>query len=320
MSGSGAGLAADHRALRTTGAAVRLPRDLVTVTGPEATTFLQGQLSQDVAALAAGGSAWSLLLAPTGKVDAWLRVSRLDPDRYLLDVDPGWGEAVRARLDRFKLRTKADLEPTSAWPVVAVRAAVGVDVEALATDVVAALGVGADDAIVAPAPWPGLAGADVLAPASPGADLGLMEVGLDALEVARVECGVPAMGAELTEATIPAEAGAWLIAASVSFTKGCYTGQELVARIDARGGQVPRPLRGVVLGADAPGLRAGAEVRVGDDVVGVLTSVVRPPDRVGPIGLAPVARGVEPGTEGHVVWAGGSVPATVETLPLPRPI
>ena len=51
------------------------------------------------------------------------------------------------------------------------------------------------------------------------------------------------MGAELTEDTIPAEAGQWLVDASVSFTKGCYTGQELVARIDSRGGNVPRPVR-----------------------------------------------------------------------------
>ena len=66
------------------------------------------------------------------------------------------------------------------------------------------------------------------------------------------------MGAELTEATIPAEAGQWLIDASVSFTKGCYTGQELVARIDSRGGNVPRPLRG-----PARRRRAGAGRRVG---------------------------------------------------------
>src|SRR5690606_7561419 len=72
----------------------------------------------------------------------------------------------------------------------------------------------------------------------------------EALEALRIECGVPAMGAELTDATIPAEAGQWLIDASVSFSKGCYTGQELVARIDSRGGNVPRPVRGLRLGQD----------------------------------------------------------------------
>jgi len=320
VSRPGADLAADHRALRTTGAAVRVPRDVVTVEGPEATTFLQGQLSQDVAALDPGRSAWSLVLAPTGRVDAWVRVSRLEPDRYLLDVDGGWGDAVLARLGRFRLRTKADLGSTSEWHIVAVRAAAGADAGRLASDVAAAAPVGAGEAIVASAPWPGMAGADVLAPAPFGADLGMLEVGLEAFEVTRIECGVPAMGAELTEATIPAEAGAWLIAASVSFTKGCYTGQELVARIDSRGGQVPRPIRGVVLGADGPGLAVGAEVRVGDDVAGALTSLCRPPDRVGPIGLAPVSRSVEAGTACRVVWAGGQVPAVVEAVPLSRPI
>src|SRR5690242_21856960 len=64
-------------------------------------------------------------------------------------------------------------------------------------------------------------------------------------ERARIEAGVPAMGKELTDATIPVEAGQWLIDASVSFTKGCFTGQELVARIDSRGGNAPRPVRGL---------------------------------------------------------------------------
>ena len=96
-------------------------------------------------------------------------------------------------------------------------------------------------------------------------------VGLDAYEAVRIECGVPAMGSELTERTIPAEAGQWVIDRSVSFTKGCYTGQELVARIDSRGGNVPRHLRGIVIDADPPPVGG---VVVADGVeVGTLTSV-----------------------------------------------
>ena len=84
------------------------------------------------------------------------------------------------------------------------------------------------------------------------------------------------MGAELTENTIPAEAGQWVIDQSVSFTKGCYTGQELVARIDSRGGNVPRHLRGVVIEGDVPPV--GAAVVVDEAEVGTLTSVSRSPD------------------------------------------
>ena len=84
--------------------AVRLARDAVMVSGPDAVDFLQGQLSQDVGALAAGAGAWTLLLEPDGKLGFWLRVSRTAPDEFVLDVDGGFGAPVRARLERFKLR------------------------------------------------------------------------------------------------------------------------------------------------------------------------------------------------------------------------
>src|SRR3954452_3780777 len=85
-------------------------REAVRVAGPDAESFLQGQLSQDIGALTVGGSAWSFVLEPQGKVDAFLRVRRVGDDEFVLDTDEGWGERVVARLSRFKLRTKADIE------------------------------------------------------------------------------------------------------------------------------------------------------------------------------------------------------------------
>jgi folate-binding protein YgfZ len=159
--------------------------------------------------------------------------------------------------------------------------------------------------------WPGLAGFDVV-----GSEVrapGVPTVASEAYEAVRIECGVPKMGAELTESTIPAEAGQWIVAESVSFTKGCYTGQELVARIDSRGGNVPRHLRGVVIDGDpAP---VGATVVVDGAEVGTLTSVGRSPD-LGPIALAYVARKVEPPAGVVVRWDGGELAARVEALPL----
>src|SRR5688572_3666556 len=97
--------------LRSSEGAVRLVRDAVLVSGPEALSYLQGQLSQDVEALAVGASVPSLLLQPTGKVDAWVRVTRTGEDELAVDAEEGHGQAVLARLQRFKLRTKVELTP-----------------------------------------------------------------------------------------------------------------------------------------------------------------------------------------------------------------
>ncbi|MBW3557391.1 MAG: hypothetical protein KY454_10710 [Actinobacteria bacterium] len=274
-----------------------VPRDVVRVTGPDAVTFLQGQLSQDVGALAPGASAWSFLLQPQGKVDAWLRVSRLGDKELVLDVDGGFGSAVVARLERFKLRTKADIEQLP-WRCIVLRGTTSG-------------GSGDGVALLAEPAWPGVEGIDLLGP-EPAPPEGVAKgSGVD-YEVLRIECGVPAMGRELTERTIPAEAG--VVERSVSFTKGCYTGQELVARIDSRGGKVPRRLRGVVLepGTEVP--PADADVLVGESSVGQVTSSAWSRRIGAPVALAYVKRDVEPPETATVH---GRV-ARIEALPLLR--
>ena len=290
------GAAADYRAFRADAGAVWLPRDFVQVAGPEAEAYLQGQLSQDVAAIASGASAWSFLLQPQGKVDALVRVVRHAPDRFTLDVDGGFGDVVLARLRRFKLRTKADIEALD-WRCLAVRGPAAHEV--------------APDGL--PTDWAGLPGVDRLGP-DPGLPAGVRLCALDAYEVVRIEAGVPVMGHELTERTIPAEAGQDVIDRAVSFTKGCFTGQELVARIDSRGGKVPRQLRGLVLpvGASAP---AGATVEVDGATVGALTSVAPSPDG-GAVALAFVKRDTTPPATATVRWDGGDCRARLEGLPL----
>jgi folate-binding protein YgfZ len=263
--------------------ACTLERDVVVVRGPDAVAFLQGQLSQDVEALAVGASAPSFLLQPTGKVDAWLRATRLADDEVVLDVDAGWGEAVHARLKRFLLRTKADLEPAR-WTGTALR---GPGTAATAAP---------DGARALDPAWPGVEGVDLLGPGLPG-------TGTDDLEPIRIAAGVPRMGVEVDEGTIPAELGQWAIDASASFTKGCYTGQELVARIDSRGGNVPHPVRGLRLDAV---VAAGAAVLVDGADVGRATSVAEHPT-LGPIALAIVARSAVPGTAVEVAGVAGAV-------------
>ena len=284
----------EYRAFREAAGSVELPRDFVHAAGPDATSFLQGQLSQNVAVLAPGESTWALLLQPQGKVTAFLRVLRVGEEEFVMETDAGFGPAVIERLSRFKLRVKCDLEPL-AWRCLAVR---GPKAHELVPD-----GVVAD--------WPGLPGRDLVGE-SPAVPAGVTECGMDAYEAVRIEAGIPVMGSELDEGTIPAEAG--VVDMSVSFTKGCYTGQELVARIDSRGGNVPRRLRGLVLAAGpAP---VGATVHADGKDVGKLTSVAFSPGLDATVALAYVRRAVEPPAEVLVEWDGGSSPARVEALPL----
>ena len=295
-------LEGDAWALRHEAGAVRIERDVLRVSGPDAITFLQGQLSQDVTAVPVGESAWSLLLQPQGKVDALLRLTRTADDEAVLDVDGGFGDAVMARLERFKLRIKADVDPVD-WTCVAVRGPQSSSVETS--------GAGAG-VLRLPVPWPGVEGFDLLGPGVAPPE-GVRECGTDAYDALRIEAGWPAMGRELTEATIPAEAG--IVEVAVSFTKGCYTGQELVARIDSRGGNVPRRLRGVVVTTNVVP-PVGAAVVAGDKEVGTLTSVAESMERKAPVALAYVGRAVEPPADVVLRWDGGEAPARVEALPL----
>lgn len=227
-------------------------RDVVVASGPDTTTFLQGQMSQDIAAVPVGGSAWSLLLQPQGKVDGWVRVHRIHDDELRLDIDAGFGPAVVARLERFKLRTKCELVLDADVAVVALR------------------GMTIDGGV--PCGWPGVAGVDLFGAAVDdlGLDPDLLRYDDEAFDAERIRCGVPRMGAEITPATIPAELGDWLVQSSVSFTKGCFTGQELVARIDSRGGNVARHLR-VFTTKDLPPA-PGTDIVVDGKAVGAVTS------------------------------------------------
>ncbi len=294
-------------ALRTGAGATWIDRDVVAAEGPDATSFLQGQLSQDVAPLAVGDAAPALLLSPQGKLVALLRVVRTGEAAYLLDVDAGWGEQVIERLERFKLRIDCALEARP-WRCLAVRGP-----EATEAVTAASLPPGT---WAAAAHWPGLAGVDLLGP-DPAVPEGIPEVAPEAFEVARIEAGVPRMGAEITERTIPAEAG--VVAATVSFTKGCYTGQELVARIDSRGGNVARHLRRLAWSGEAgigPGtaLALPGEGDEGARAPGEVTSAARRLDGAGGVGLGYVRRAVEVPAELVASTPGGPVPVEVRAI------
>ena len=272
------------------------PRDAVRATGPDVAAFLQGQISQDVDAVSPGDSAWSLVLAPQGKVEAWFRLTRLGDNEFLVDLDAGYAEALVARLERFKLRVDATFEILEGWQMLSIRGASGGsnDLDAVQAELRAAVA------------WPGFEGVDLLGPKvclPAGA-----EASTAAMEVARIRAGWPAMGRELTERTIPAEV-AGLVESSVSFTKGCYTGQELVARIDSRGGNVPRPVRLLEIRGD--GVSPGAGITVDGKAVGEVTSAAADRASGVTVALGPVHRRVEPPASGEV----DGMPATVLATP-----
>ena len=267
--------------------AVWIGRDVVEAAGEEAAAFLQGQLSQDVLAVGDGASAWTWVLTPQGKVEMLARVTRVSQERWLLDTDEGWGEAMVGRLNRFKLRTKVTIEQLD-WKVLGVRDGATADVEG---------------AVRADPAWPGVRGVDLL-----GADLrvpdGIRLMGSDEYEAERIEVGFPRMGADIDERTIPGETG--LVDRTVSFTKGCYTGQELVARVDSRGGNVPRRLARL---APECKVEAGSQLMTpGGEPAGVLTSVAET-SAGGFVGLGYIKRGV--GTEGPLAAGVEGVAVTV---------
>ncbi|HUQ39778.1 MAG TPA: glycine cleavage T C-terminal barrel domain-containing protein [Acidimicrobiales bacterium] len=267
--------------------AAEVPRTFVTVTGPDAVSFLQGQLSQDVEAMDAGGSALSFLLHPQGKVVALLRVTRLDDDVVLLDTDGGLARVLVDRLERFKLRVKADIT-VAPWRCISVRGSER-------PEGVAGL----------PSLWPDWPGVDVFGESPPPLPDGIAACTPEEMEVARIIRGVPRSGVEIDDRTIPAETG--LVDRAVSFTKGCYTGQELVARIDSRG-HVNRHLRRLTMTGGPGAVPApGTTVESGDKEVGVLTSAAWSTTREVVVALGYVRREVDPGREVTVAGAAARV-------------
>ncbi|MYG62798.1 MAG: folate-binding protein YgfZ [Acidimicrobiales bacterium] len=211
-----------------------VPREVLVVTGPEAAGYLQGQVSADVGAMEVGQSALSFLLEPRGRIEALFVISRTGPETYIADIEPGFGEAMSASLERFKLRTRADFS-LHEWQMHAVR---GPRAEGESTVGASSTGPAeAPEQVVRPTHWPLASGHDLLAgPDSEAVAFaeGAEQVSAAEFEALRMAYGVPAMGIEIQPGDIPNETG--LVEQAASFAKGCYRGQELVERIDSRTG------------------------------------------------------------------------------------
>ena len=301
MAAGSLGLAETYAALHDAVVGIEVGIDVVSVSGPDAMSYLQGQVSQDLGPLAPGDSAETLLLSPQGKLDGYGRVVRVADAEACLVVDAGQGEAVLARLARFKVRVRADLGLVHERAVLLRGPAARPAASAATAPIVLAV----DD--------PGFAGCDLVGTAVTWpADVPVGDPA--AFEAARIESGRPVMGQDLSEKTIPQEAG--LVERAVSLTKGCYTGQELVARLDARHGRVARRLVGFVI---APGdAAAGDEVVIGGRTVGSVTSVAYSPRTASPVALGYLHRDVVVPATVEVVNGDAVSTATAAELPLWR--
>jgi tRNA-modifying protein YgfZ len=308
-------LDAQYRQLREECGLVERPgRGLLLVSGPEAADYLQGQLTNDTEALEPGDWIYAGLLDRKGRMQADMRVLRPgDGPELWLDLEPEGLEAARRHLQMYKIGRQVEVADaseghvllsligpraveiagTAVLPERACEAATIVGVECIA------LGAAEGIDLIVPA-----AERDRLREALLGN--GAVEVSAEAAEILRIEAGRPRFGAEMGTETMPAEAG--IVEQAVSFTKGCYIGQETVARLHYKG-KPNRHLRGLRFSGPA---HRGESVHLGEKEVGAVGSAAVSP-ALGPIGLAILRREAEPGTTVTV----GEDGVTAEVVALP---
>jgi tRNA-modifying protein YgfZ len=282
----------DLRRLQNGDAVVdRSDRGFVLVNGVDAFSFLQALVSADLDGLADGAAVHSLLLTPQGKLDVDLRLLRVGDDAWL-DCDPGLADQLVASLNRFKIRVQADIVDRS--------------------DEFGMLSfIGPGGAVAGTAPGvrrvPTRWGDDLIGPRG---ELPVVAhaVSPAAYEAWRIEQGIPVQPYDIDDATIPQEA--FLEQDAVSFTKGCFLGQELVCRIDSRG-HVNRFLRRFD-GIEGDWPSRGAEIVADGKVVGALTSVAPASLPTGALGY--VRREVDPPSAVELRWDGGSASAVMQPL------
>lgn len=217
------------------------PRAFVRVAGPDAADLLQRMLSNDVEALPVGGSCDALLLTAKARVIAPMRVWRRGEDDFLLLTEPELGETLRTALVRVRFASKCEIEPEEHRSTLVLGGGEGIRNDEYGVPAVEVL-----DADVAGEP-----------------------IDAEELERLRILARTPRFGRELDDRVLPAEAG--LDERAISFSKGCYPGQEPVARLHFRG-KANRALRVLEIEGERPAYDAA--VMLGGKAVGRVTSAV----------------------------------------------
>jgi tRNA-modifying protein YgfZ len=277
----------------------RSPHGLVVVSGEDATTFLQSLVSQDLDPIEDGASARSMLLTPQGKLGVVFRATRVG-DEWWLDTDADFGSVLAESLNRYRIRVKVEIaDRTETTGLVSVIGTLDPPTTMLAI----------------PTTWGDVSGTDFLGPRSEAHETFELLArehetwSAARFEAFRIEQGVPRLGVDLNDKTIPQEA--FLDLDAVSFTKGCFLGQELVARIDSRG-HVNRYLRRLAVdGTVVPPRGAAVIAGDGDKEVGAITSAAAVPDEDRVVALAMVRREIDPPADVTLRWEAGEAQAHV---------
>ncbi|HEX9968075.1 MAG TPA: glycine cleavage T C-terminal barrel domain-containing protein [Solirubrobacterales bacterium] len=307
-------LDAQYRQLREEcGLLDRSERGKLLVAGADAAEFLQGQLTNDVEALEPGDGCYAALLDRKANIQADMRVLRLADGDLWLDTEQTTREPVRRHLEMYKIGREVEVtdlsEQRAILSLLGPRSAEVAGTAALPEHANEAIRTAGVECLAAGTE----AGIDLIAAAADAArlrevllDAGAAEVSAEAAEIIRIESGRPRFGAEMTKETMPAEAG--IVERAVNFEKGCYIGQEPVARLHYKG-RPNRHLRGLRLSGPA---EPGATLRLGEKEVGRVGGVAVSPAH-GRIALAIVRREAEPGAE--LAVGDDSTKATVVDLP-----
>ena len=292
-------------------------RGKLRLSGKEYLKFLQGMLTNDVIELQAGRGMYAAILTVKGKMVSDMRVYRSEDgenDWVLLDLEPGLDVKVGGLLKKFRLSYKADIDDVTEnlglFSVSGPRAhellnkILGKPLSDMEEYQHTAAQYGGTEITVVKVRRTTEEGYDLYVPADAskalwetlirdGEQFGLAPVGSEALNILRIEAGIPIYGVDMDEDTIPIEAGIW---SALSFEKGCYVGQEVIARIKWRG-HVNRHLVGFDI-QDARVPRAGDELVSGERKVGRVTSSAFSPGLHRPLALGYIRRGYEePGTK-----------------------
>jgi folate-binding protein YgfZ len=326
---------AEYNAARTAVVLVdQSPRSRIEVRGADAARFLHNLTSNDILHLPPGGGCEAFLTTAKAKVIAYLLIyrhaSHVEPPGFSLDGAPGAADKVIPYLDRYLISEQVEfINHTTAFAQMHLAGPRGAALlEQILGDANLPAGAlqhtavrfgGKDKSWLRRHDRLGLPGYDLVCPAEQAANIwqrliqaGARQAGREACEILRIEAGLPREGADIDENTFAPEVGR--IAETISYTKGCYLGQESIVMARDRG-QVNRTLVGVRLpGGPVP---HDSRLFADDKEVGRVTSSVHSPRLGIGLGLAYVRRGQqEPGTKLEVDVAGKRAPAEVVKLPL----